>query len=378
MRSKFCGKYPERCETPANKTGFCNAHPHYSYYCRTDIEWENFTVPKKEFYGYEKTASLKELKELSHDQYSLFGPSRSALYKIQRDIEGPLTFFKNNGRYFSCYIIHFRANSSKDARTLIPDPLHSFRPVLEVDIYFEPYETFFPGRRPGGYLAIHSPFEFLSPSEFGYPISPEKFCNVHISIEEEKLLPYPYKSDCTNYSQMWLDNGRKGSRSQQMCRLTCLFHISMKYCNCSVKYFPYPYDENICLSEPKCNTSEEASWEFHECVESCKSDCEKTKFLYSIQQREVEEIEWKRDEDKEQHKTYLSIYLSNPEVVVFKHRPHYETVEVFSYIGGYIGAWLGISLVAVADFMECMLLTINFAFQEKKQKKVPAVEYKSP
>ncbi|KAG8173609.1 hypothetical protein JTE90_006020 [Oedothorax gibbosus] len=42
------------------------------------------------------------------------------------------------------------------------------------------------------------------------------------------------------------------------------------------------------------------------------------------------------------------------EVTKFLHEPKFESVGVFSYIGGYMGMWLGISLVALFDLAETL------------------------
>ncbi|GIX76667.1 uncharacterized protein CDAR_575131 [Caerostris darwini] len=42
-------------------------------------------------------------------------------------------------------------------------------------------------------------------------------------------------------------------------------------------------------------------------------------------------------------------------------------VEAFSYIGGFIGVWLGISLVEVADFVESMFRILRYALKKKEE-----------
>ncbi|XP_023224596.1 uncharacterized protein LOC111625623 [Centruroides sculpturatus] len=44
--------------------------------------------------------------------------------------------------------------------------------------------------------------------------------------------------------------------------------------------------------------------------------------------------------------------VDKPEFFFYKYVPKYELIEVFSYIGGYMGMWLGISLFVVFDFVE--------------------------
>lgn len=36
-----------------------------------------------------------------------------------------------------------------------------------------------------------------------------------------------------------------------------------------------------------------------------------------------------------------------------------QTIELFGYIGGFLGVWLGISLLAITDVLETVYLTIK-------------------
>lgn len=367
VRSKFCQKYPERCEIPENRAEFCRENSQYFQYCQNDTEWEKFKVPKVEFYEFGKNASFSDMTELTHEEKSMFNIF-PVIYSGEIDVKGPLIFFKSAVHYISCYTVHFRADGSEDPIKFPTNPLNSIFPSMVLLVDFELGETFLPGRKPEGLLTIHSPFEFVNPFERGIRIKPQKMYNIHITMTEEELLPLPYESDCRNYTREWLEEGRKGPRSQEMCKRICLYRMFVNACNCSVKALTYPYEEDICFvatEKDGClnylDTEEVAL-----CLELCKDDCEKQKFSHVAEERIIEDSDWEGEEDKEQKKAYVRIYFSDPEVVVYKHRPRYETIEVFGYIGGYIGVWLGISLVAVIDFMECLFLIVSFAFRRRK------------
>lgn len=364
VRSKFCQKFPERCETPENKSEFCDENPHYFQYCKNETEWNKLKVPKEEFYYYGANASLNALKELTHDKELMFHQA-SMSYEGRLDVNGPLIFFKNSVQYISCYTIHLRANNNMDPIRIPMHPLSTLLPAMQLTIDFELNETFMPGRKPEGILAIHSPFDVVNPFQYGIRIKPKKIYNVHIKMTEEELLPLPYESDCINYTQEWLDAGKEGPRSQEMCKLICLHEAITKSCNCTGKFLSYPYEEDVCFTDELTCFDSEAQTELVLCLTLCKDDCEKQKFSTVVEERVVEEADWEKKEDKEQRKSYVYLYLSDPEVVVYRHRPRYETVEVFGYIGGYSGVWLGISLVAVIDFIECLFLIASFAFRRK-------------
>ncbi|GFU39194.1 hypothetical protein NPIL_528001 [Nephila pilipes] len=48
----------------------------------------------------------------------------------------------------------------------------------------------------------------------------------------------------------------------------------------------------------------------------------------------------------------IEVYLEKTEVNVMKHNPLYGTEELFSYIGGLMGCWLGMSVWASVGIFE--------------------------
>ncbi|GFS28473.1 uncharacterized protein NPIL_76821 [Nephila pilipes] len=50
--------------------------------------------------------------------------------------------------------------------------------------------------------------------------------------------------------------------------------------------------------------------------------------------------------------TLVHIYFENLEITTFTYTPGFEPIGILSFIGGYVGLWLGISLLHVYDFLE--------------------------
>ncbi|GFV00169.1 uncharacterized protein TNCV_4058401 [Trichonephila clavipes] len=57
------------------------------------------------------------------------------------------------------------------------------------------------------------------------------------------------------------------------------------------------------------------------------------------------------------------------EDTTLKHSPKYQALEMFSHIGGYVGIWLGISLLALCEFIEGAIRVISFILSQRKKKK---------
>ncbi|XP_076359055.1 uncharacterized protein LOC143251690 [Tachypleus tridentatus] len=47
----------------------------------------------------------------------------------------------------------------------------------------------------------------------------------------------------------------------------------------------------------------------------------------------------------------VALFVNNKELKTYQHYPRYQDVELFSYIGGYLGIWLGISLANVLEMI---------------------------
>ncbi|GFS56523.1 hypothetical protein NPIL_244871 [Nephila pilipes] len=54
----------------------------------------------------------------------------------------------------------------------------------------------------------------------------------------------------------------------------------------------------------------------------------------------------------------VRIYIRSPEVIVMSHKPLYTGMDIFSYIGGLMGCWLGISVWAFTDIAETTTQTV--------------------
>nr|XP_015917721.1 uncharacterized protein LOC107447351 [Parasteatoda tepidariorum] len=66
----------------------------------------------------------------------------------------------------------------------------------------------------------------------------------------------------------------------------------------------------------------------------------------------------------------IFINLDGMKTTTYTYNPKFQNVEAFSNIGGYVGIWLGISLVAVYDFLETVILIISYPFKRYKKAKV--------
>nr|XP_042903002.1 uncharacterized protein LOC107442491 [Parasteatoda tepidariorum] len=52
------------------------------------------------------------------------------------------------------------------------------------------------------------------------------------------------------------------------------------------------------------------------------------------------------------------------------YQPKYNSIELFSYIGGYMGLWLGISLIPIFDLSESIFKVLHFSLKKKTSRRV--------
>ncbi|GIY94712.1 hypothetical protein CEXT_280301 [Caerostris extrusa] len=64
----------------------------------------------------------------------------------------------------------------------------------------------------------------------------------------------------------------------------------------------------------------------------------------------------------------IFVRLKTPEVTVMSHTPSYDIEEMFSYIGGLLGCWLGISVWAFAGMVESFFRRIIQLIRKLKRK----------
>ncbi|XP_054721295.1 uncharacterized protein LOC129231073 [Uloborus diversus] len=359
-RSKYCEKYPEFCEKPENMTDFCLQ---YSYYCR--VNTENFTMPIEDAYYTEVNGTEDVFKELGQDLESFLANLRD---HMREDIEGPFErYMEHADKILQCYSKNSLVDSNKlpklTSKTLGGIPIDSF----EFDL--EEHETFNRNGMPGALFALHSPFVAVDPDLDGILLKPGRSYKIHLSIEEQVSLPWPYKTDCVNYTLIWENENRTGPRSKTACEEECILTHFLTCMNCSMPWWLYPHNATICdtdnLENYSCPDMSERYDKYYDCLDECKVDCSKVKYQYEVKERYIASSAFKGSRRKNHRFTYVDIFLTEREIVTLEHRPQYKDVEVYSYIGGFMGCWLGVSLVAVIDFIESIVHILFYHMKKR-------------
>ncbi|XP_015922020.1 FMRFamide-activated amiloride-sensitive sodium channel isoform X2 [Parasteatoda tepidariorum] len=124
-----------------------------------------------------------------------------------------------------------------------------------------------------------------------------------------------------------------------------------------------------------------------ECIEYCKLDkirssglCVDDQIAYSHMEELCEEDETTMTKEILEHCNSmchpacqsafitLQVFFRNFRLTERIYEPKYREVELFSYIGGYMGMWLGLSLVSVFDFFESLCLVLYYPIKKRIKK----------
>ncbi|GBO14661.1 hypothetical protein AVEN_234889-1 [Araneus ventricosus] len=120
------------------------------------------------------------------------------------------------------------ANVHNDLDTLTGFALYRYNLSLHDE------ESFVPWGRPQVFFAIHSPFNPINPVYEGHAIRSGFTYVVDIKLEEDRLLPHPYPTNCTNYNVKLENINETKPRSQEMCKELCRSEFFQQCIGCDM------------------------------------------------------------------------------------------------------------------------------------------------
>ncbi|GFQ90713.1 uncharacterized protein TNCT_695632 [Trichonephila clavata] len=129
------------------------------------------------------------------------------------------------------------------------------------------------------------------------------------------------------------------------CQLTKLLEMG----ECIDKSVNYPHESQLCRKNDRTLTSEIVK----NCTLECKDPCYDE--LYEVRYVNIGNMEHLcRKDDKwcMKSRIKLSIVFNKFRLTRYVYQPKFASVEMFSYIGGYMGMWLGLSLISLFDLFE--------------------------
>lgn len=246
---------------------------------------------------------------------------------------------------------------------------------------FEPEEQFNPAEDISGILFIHSPFLLIHPAYGTKTITPGKLYTARISMTEKNLLPAPYAANCTDYLEV-----RKQKDIQFLDWENCVLNWTMltilEQCGCALRKHFFPHTANFCIND-KCSRKRKYKVKPEDmCTRACHSIKIDVKWDESDLQDSFHLTKMKpfypgrNTSFISKRISYLVVYIENREVLTYNYFPKYEGIEIFSYFGGYLGMWLGVSLIKLYQFVCSTTKWMKYVTGSiKKMRETPVVPF---
>ncbi|GBM87558.1 hypothetical protein AVEN_107207-1 [Araneus ventricosus] len=157
-----------------------------------------------------------------------------------------------------------------------------------------------------------------------------------------------------------------------MCQELCRSEFDKQYFGCDVSKTMNFLTEQFCkkgFTERDLSplTVRELSDIRHTCLIGCRPDCIKLKYPYTVQERENK---LHLETGFKDRKAQILVVLRNLDVKILSHEPFYAESELFSYIGGLVGCWLGISVFTFTDVFEKfvkMVVVLKGNYRRKRE-----------
>ncbi|XP_067131744.1 amiloride-sensitive sodium channel subunit alpha-like isoform X2 [Centruroides vittatus] len=233
--------------------------------------------------------------------------------------------------------------------------------IANILLNFNLNDIFRHSESAGARVALHSKDQIVNPFINGFLIEPGKRYIIQLKAIEHNLLPPPYSTNCTKYEEMD-KNPFNETINQDRCIIECIKENWEKTCECISNSYPFRFEGEFCSSVDciqKVNNDE--------CYQKCRKSCRFTVFEYDINEfsNDFDYFLYPKNLGKDYFDIPYSKWLTEMtflykrlELHTYRYKAQYEMIELFGYVGGYIGVWLGISLIAVFDLLEIIIVYI--------------------
>ncbi|GFY47042.1 acid-sensing ion channel 1C [Trichonephila inaurata madagascariensis] len=273
----------------------------------------------------------------------------------------------SNYRYGSCITFNKRIHGVEPLR--ISETGFSSGLVLKLNIeacYYLP-STHTQGVR----VVIHNPEDIPKPEEDGFNVSPGYETTVSLRQKIIRRLPSPYKDRCVDFKAK--TNGTVNNKIE--CIRTCIQEYNFAKCRCTdptlaVMKHLRPCDfmnatQACCLDDVLIAMARNST--MCKCPLPCESIYYDEKLSTARLPSETLFIDEKTDLSaifKDMRFRYesvrLNVFYSSLERHVYEQRAKFQPSELFSYLGNELALWLGLSLVAIAELTEKLVISIKY------------------
>ncbi|CAL1278086.1 unnamed protein product, partial [Larinioides sclopetarius] len=354
-RTEFCSDVPEQCIWYDNKTIFCKDYPKYC------IKWQKPVMAVNPILTLGKENRTREFVQKLGERLEDFMGDCMVKTETKRNCKNPedVSWVDKDGFPNNCFTV--------ESLWGLPDAKEQKMPFtgrISLLLHPQPEQYLLYYKLVLVHLLLHDEHSLGNPFMEGITMQVGKTYNVFVNQRVTERLPPPYQTNCTDYLKLWKENGGYGPLTGRACKEKCRMENMLETEGCVAHAISYPGNYLICENE-KISPSDDIN---RKCSLQCQDACHE--ISYTLRQEVTFDItETCGDDMNCKYKDiYLNFIFSQLEVEKFLHQPRYESVEMFSYIGGYMGMWLGISLVALFDFAETLVALATYMFRNKRKR----------
>nr|XP_042903904.1 uncharacterized protein LOC107436614 [Parasteatoda tepidariorum] len=365
---KFCAKRNASCTFFEDSKLFCDEYPRYCFSTRAEEGmYRNYTaiemgVPKRdEYYQLTDSKSWPEAVEFFPRMYigcEMSYGSRSAKNCRDSLIPTPFTDVEN---YPNICITIASATEKPD----FEEEIYANSLKIDLIIGTKPEDYFFPFDPVVVHAVVHNRMQLVNPFVEGYVMEGGKQYNGDVSLNEIIRIKPPYSTNCYDYVSSWRANNGTGPLTQSECIEHCKLTTVRSLDKCVGANIFYSHTEELC--EHEITATDEI---IKDCTQKCQPACYERKYEVGYREKHGSKEEFDSSictvinrMNELENSSYAYGSVENCRLKQIKvtfsfgrfrlrrqiYNQQYQRVELFSYIGGYLGLWLGLGLISLFE-----------------------------
>ncbi|GBM19640.1 FMRFamide-activated amiloride-sensitive sodium channel [Araneus ventricosus] len=327
--------------------------------------------------------------------YSLHELVKHCTFNSAACVASDFSYFQSK-QYGNC----FTFNKKTEVNKIGPD----FGLELDLDVQLNTYMDI--SQNAGLRIVIHDSDEDPNPAEDGINISPGYETQISLTKTSSQRLPAPYRDRCKIY-QIANDSYHRDD-SQFNCIRQCMQQTNLEMCGCINPFLPTNPQVNRCnlknttqmfcldgvleyLSEyglpcecplPCMSSSYDLristsslqstriNWSNSSLGQTDDTDCDVSSFVDFVPgvRRRSTVSRGKRNSDtsaKLESRAKLKVFYGSLDHTIYAQRAMFSDSELYGHLGGHLGLWLGLSLIAVFECAEYLLLLSNLILKKR-------------
>ncbi|KAL3221710.1 hypothetical protein MRX96_029327 [Rhipicephalus microplus] len=167
-----------------------------------------------------------------------------------------------------------------------------------------------------------------------------------VTQQTVKRLPPPYASKCTEYTRHGKQRAYGGYLNQDTCLHDCEMRLQTKHCGCVYSALAFTGAVGATACDPGAGGA--IIWG------------QERDTAYDVRLTGMGVASYKWLTNDETKLLGLTVKFSSDTQKIFVYEPNLTIVEAFGYMGGYLGMWLGFSLLSILKGLEEKILDFFF------------------